>query len=764
MKNMENFRCMRRLMLIMVIVALGVMNADLCAMPQPGDSTNSQMPGMPDLNVAGSGMPSPEVGVGSSEAYEPAGFLSSDQQANQQPTEVSGFKVNTVLGGLGVENSPKVNRLVQEAEETARRLELDVEAKVASLKKVAEESVSQMKADVEQQVIQLKREAEAEAQRARQRADRYAENLFKQAAEQAGQITQKMEDEAIELKKDAVSQVMSIVDKADEEALKLRKQEREEALMRHLSREPHQIVTDGSHRLYEQRSRSGGSRHDAVSKQPVPREWRRAMAKEFNANTLLMKQIIVEGEDAEQLPDFLTRFNEQHTWFDNTLRGTQYVGDDNYRKVVDKQVRLRKVVEAQRKADSFLADVVQKIKLSEFENKKIRLLSLYELNSFAQRELFKAGVLRAEFSMPMIQQLVLKVAHEVTGRVKQGYPDFKALDDKAILKLASGTLLDDHATEVKKLTLQVDDAKRQRHETRSRAQQKHEEQGKELAEYQLTAKRLERELDRLRNQTAADHVRITSETQERMKREFSVRLEEKERDSLDLKLQLTSAHQKLDVLDRQVKEAKENLDRMNIELLMAKDDARVAKKHVDELQKELEQQRKLKTLALDKVALIDEVAERRIDEHVVLAAKRMSSERRDLEKLDAAVKEKEEALKKAERELKEKEQFLTKKEQDVEEQRKSLNDMRKNINKDRDEISGIRDEAKVVMSKFSQLARDHEKEMASMRSASQVVTEAANKQALKSELKDKKQEQRPETPASMGTVSAPASQSDTKKM
>ena len=687
----------------MAMITVFVMAVKLGAMTPAGEATAPSMPG-PEY-MSGSSQEA-DMQTAQPELYQPEGY-----QAKASQPEGNGFKVSTVFGGLELESSPQVNRLVQEAEKTARRLELSVDAKVASLKQAAEESVAKMKREVEL----------------------------------------KVKNEAARLKKDAVIHVIDLINKADEESLKLRKKERERTVLRRLSRKPEQAVTlpvDGDRVSMLQRPLTAASA-PVSGRQPIPREWRWAMAKEFNANTLLMKQIIVEGEDAEQLPDFLQRFSNQGAWFDRTLRGTQYVGDTNYRQVVNKQIRLRKVINAQRKADHVLLDAVQKLKLSDFERRKIRLLALYELNAFAQKNLFKVideikvgqPPRQVDFTDPVIRHMVLKVANEVTGRVKGVYSDFKVLDDKAVIQLAVGLQPVEQEAEIKKLRSMIDVAAQEKDITKRQMKQKLEEQSKELSEHQLTAKQLEGELDRLRKQAEVDKTFASGEVQERMKREFRFKLEEKERDSLDLKLQLTSAHQRLDVLDRQVKEAKDNLDRMNVELLMAKDEAQLAKKHVEDLQREVEEQRKVKNLALDKVKLIDEVADRRIDEHVAVVTQRLNAERQDARKLEGSFKAKEEALKKAERDYQDKERLLSKKEQEIEEQRTLLDGMRKSMAKDRDVLSDIRDETKVVMNKFSQLAREHEKEMASIKGSTRVVTEAANRQALKAELKEKKQEQ-----------------------
>ncbi len=431
--------------------------------------------------------------------------------------------------------------------------------------------------------------------------------------------------------------------------------------------------------------------------QPITRAWQNSMVNEFNANTLLMKQIIMEGEDAEQLPDFLQRFKEQRSWFDSTLRGTQYVDDSFYQQAVSKQVRLRNVVSAQRRADGLILEVAKKLNLGDYERKKIRVLVLYELNAFSQKNLIKGSVdqEKAAFTDQLIRYLVLKVAQEITGRVKQEYPDFKELGDKAVGQLALGLSPTDQEAEVKKLQSIVDEEKQEKQTIKGQAKRSLEAQGRELSELQLTSKQLERERDRSNKQSA-------NEMRELMKREFGTKLEEKEREGLDLNLQLTRANQKNNVLEKGLRETKDNLDRMTKELLMAKDDVLLARNRVDSLQKELEEQRNLK--------------------------KRVPSN------------EKEETLKKAESELKEKELALSAREKEIEGQRKLFDEMRLSMTQDREILSGIRDEAKQAVSKISQLASTQEKDKAAINGSVPVVTESTNKQAVKAEQKEKKQE------------------------
>ncbi len=503
------------------------------------------------LGAGKSYMPGPEemLKENQPEIYQPEGYRPGQDK----------FKVTADLEGVEVASSPRVNQLVQEAEETARRLESDVDSKVSSLKQAAEKSIVNLKADIEDRAKQLKKESELEAKKIRERAEQQTDKLFKQASEQAAAVAQKIEKEAIQLKKDAAFKVIDIINKADEESLKLRKKKREDAIIRRLS---HQHRED----MQVEPGLANGLDKD---KNNVTREWRRAMCNEFDANTLLMKQIIMEGEDAEQLPDFLQRFNDQRVWFDRTLRGTQKVDDPNYNQVVNKQIKLRKIVKAQRKADTFLTEVAKNLKLSDHELKKVRLLALYELNAFAQK-----NEATSRFSGQVIRNFVLKVADEVTGRVKSAYPGFKDIVDSAVTKLAVGIPSTDNDVEVKKLRTMVDVVTQEKNSTKNQFKQKFEEQGKELHEHQLTAKRLEFELDRLRQQAEADKAQVAYETQEGMNRKFGVKLEEKERDNLELGLQLTGAYQQIDVLKGSARVVTENanLQVLNAELREKKHD------------------------------------------------------------------------------------------------------------------------------------------------------------------------------------------------
>jgi hypothetical protein len=487
------------------------------------------------------------------------------------------FALSKMIGNFNVQNNSQVGQLIQEAEEAAKNLEEKIDAKIAS----------------------LQQEAEIESQKFYSNAKKQARQLFEQAAEQASEVTQRAANEARELKIDAVDQVVDIINEADEKALDLRKKERE---------------------LVFQQRKQRSSSTSKEKRERISSKWKNKMAAEFNENSSFMKKIIIEGEDTAQLSDFLQLFNNQRIWFDQTLRGTRYEKDQHYNQIIKKQMSLRNIINAQKQADSILAEIAQKIKFNNKEQKKIRLLVLYEINAFFQKNIFieKQPITQQSLNTlndQGIRYLVLKVANETVGTVKKWYPEFKELDNQALINLALDTKSSDQR-----------DTKKQDNEIKKYFKQENESQAKELIESQLNTKQLQQKLDRLNKEFLQKKPLSLPSSEKNIIKDAYLggKLEEQEKNNLDLMLKLTNADQKIALFGQQLKDVNEKCNRMDIAELLSQKEIRFAKKRITELQQEIEKQREIESILRKREKLIEEVADRRIDEHIL--AKQQLSE------------------------------------------------------------------------------------------------------------------------------------------
>lgn len=255
--------------------------------------------------------------------------------------------------------------------------------------------------------------------------------------------------------------------------------------------------------------------NSGLSLDPVSPEWRQEMTDEFNANAQFMKSIIIEGEDPSQQLDFVRCFDEQDIWFDSTLRGTQSVNDKNYRQIIQKQDQLKAVTDAQKKGEELLFEATKKLGLNDHENKKLRLLLLYDIHAFAQKSNYKT-----ELSDQVINKIVVGVIAKLPRA--EGISPAKE-KPQGLVQVQKGPTPE----EIKKY--------RQLHEVHER----------ELLEQQLIIKQLDDEIARIGGQG----IELKA-----LKKDYGNRIEEKEKQSLDLILQLRDVQQKLDLCDKKMKE------------------------------------------------------------------------------------------------------------------------------------------------------------------------------------------------------------------
>lgn len=252
----------------------------------------------------------------------------------------------------------------------ARRYK-DVNLVLQKAKKEAERV--QKEAEHTAQRIELK------AKRRMNRLDKRKQDILKRQKEREDYVTHQAQKESLKIKHEAEQQALSIINKAEEHALRLRA-------------------------LFEQK---GTNVKDA--RIPITSEWRNQSLEEFRADTAFIKKIILEGEEKRvEQEAFITLFDQQQQWFEQTIEGTQYFFDDAYNALVERKNALAVLVDAQRQADDILNDIILQEHLPEEVFSKVRTLILYELNAVLQDETSVATFMDVD-TVQRIAQGVIKL-------------------------------------------------------------------------------------------------------------------------------------------------------------------------------------------------------------------------------------------------------------------------------------------------------------------------------------------------------------------
>ena len=494
------------------------------------------------------------------------------------------------------DNNPEIAALVKKAEKMTKKLETDVAEKIASLKEEASEKITSINKKAEHKTKKIKHEAELRAQA-----------LQENTKAEIKKVHDQIEHHTLALQHDIAKKVTSLVNEAEEKALAARQRAREKAFADRLS-----TIA---------RVKDPATSADPLLTTPaiINEEWRTKVFEQFNTDTALVKQIIIEGETPDQISDFITHFNKQTLWLDQTLRDTRVPNDASYKKLMDKRGALNKIVDAQKKADALLQDITRKTMLADNHYKKIRLMALYDLNVLAQKKHTHL------LSDDEINQVVLALAYEaVPEKIKQLYPTFVPSSKTAGVAItapyaSTGTPQDD--AQIKKLKDELEQKLKEKTTIESRlkqteqekaaleqqkatalkeASQKFEHRFKDQLEQNMQLKQTNESLQKSSANVLAQKEIEFNEKTASLKKSFDQKLEEKERQFLDLTLQWTSVNQRLDFLGHQVKNAQTM--------------AQLAQTEAQNAQAQTDLMKKMNAQSVNRVSLGDELTDLRIKE------------------------------------------------------------------------------------------------------------------------------------------------------
>lgn len=640
----------------------------------------------------------------------------------------------SALQDLGLQGAVCDDSIMRQTEHVLGQVEVQVKEQLDKLNNQAQRSIESIQAEMEQKAHEIRKESKAEAESVLQEAEETAQALLQKAQERAHEVAQEVNERAQLLKRDAVLQAVDLINQAEERAIKERQEKRKRSLLKKIEA----IQTDQGVIHY----------HEPLDTTPLER-WRKEMAYAFKNNNTFMQDIIVAGEEPMHVDDFLKRFKEQEHWFDKTLRGTQVEHDESYKKIVKKQSLLHSVVGAQRKADLVLLDVVRKLSLDEQSRKKIRLLILYELNAAIQKALVEP--VAAQHSLVrmddgydhivlhdgFIRNIVLTIAHEATGKILAAYPDFvpqapvskpsenmqtpapvvaapeKTLQPQAVAPVVVEDKKDTAASIVEdkknhEIVAQYDDlvkaTKSLKKEVKSQLREKSEqeleaklmvrelttslEQQKKNAEKELTtALEQQKKSAEIDKQVAIAHVRD----------HYIPQLEAKDKEALDLKLQVTSANQHVDRLDEQIKQAEKKLGMMHGDLQAAQKEAARAKELVERFEKDLRHERSAKVVAEQRAGLVEDLSSQAISEYARLVHERIAAMHAKVDHIELSYKDKEAVLKNMERDMRAKESELQLKQRAIEDQKTLVEQLRNAVSLNQKELDEIRHDVRGLL-------------------------------------------------------------------
>jgi len=233
---------------------------------------------------------------------------------------------------------------------------IGVDADTPALKQVTATAV-QLEEEINRNTAQLKASVDAKAEELKQQAKAESERIFERYAHEAERLQASVVEETRALRRTAAERILDIATRAEEEALKAKQQARREFLEKKL----------------------------AGSQSGEDEAWKDQLKAEFASTIDYLKQIIQQGETPTEADDFIKRFDAQATWFDNMLAATQAMTDPGYYQLYQKKEALGNIVDAQKKAEAVLNERYKKSP-DDQDYKKMRLVTLYEINDLAQHK------------------------------------------------------------------------------------------------------------------------------------------------------------------------------------------------------------------------------------------------------------------------------------------------------------------------------------------------------------------------------------------
>lgn len=296
--------------------------------------------------------------------------------------------LSTLISEVQTVHSDKVTSLILQAEEAAQILDAKVSKTLQNLEKSAQQQIAEMKYEVSAKTQNIKKQAAEQAHLIKLQAEKQAQEAEREAKFESEQLEQKLKlqknnlettvlEKTKEIKRQAAETVLDLISKAEQQALEAKRKAREEALLKKIESQP-VVAFDVKPALL-----SGSAKFLSI---PVGSEWKEEVSRQFYQDMSLMRRIIIDGESKDEAADFAARFDQQQNWFDTTLRNTAYVDDSNYKKIIERKNKLHTITDAQRKADLILNETLALSELTFEQQKKLRLLVLYELNALVNNQ------------------------------------------------------------------------------------------------------------------------------------------------------------------------------------------------------------------------------------------------------------------------------------------------------------------------------------------------------------------------------------------
>jgi hypothetical protein len=127
--------------------------------------------------------------------------------------------------------------------------------------------------------------------------------------------------------------------------------------------------------------------------------WKKKMFMAFESDVKYLENIVMCGEDEAQAKDFLTLFSVQKDWFVKKLHKVEDLADKRYCMLLEKKRIFSALVHAQKLVQKGLE---QKMVLIKGDKKptiaRLRLLALYEINSFIQEKVANMGMVNGDIT------------------------------------------------------------------------------------------------------------------------------------------------------------------------------------------------------------------------------------------------------------------------------------------------------------------------------------------------------------------------------
>lgn len=396
-----------------------------------------------------------------------------------------------------------------------------------------------------------------------QLAEQESRIIFDKYTQEASQLNQETNKQLIKLKQDAAEQLLSLINQAEEEARRAKYQTRKEILEK---------------KLFD------------LEKSGSLATWKEQLRQDFSNNTEYLKNIIFQGETPDQAQDFMKRFDEQATWFDKTLSSTQYQTDPSYYQLSQKKIALDNVVASHRASEILLKERLRVLGKELQNPARARLMLLYDINNLISKKsgdgiaTIAAAILSPQETNDIvdnaIQSAELKFYQPTTPVNTEEIKQPSSQKDKDLLSLTT------ELENTKRLLAKESKAKM---ELKNFAQQKIELGASSNFDLEAQLKHTQSKFDREKQKAKQAQTQ-----QQQLKQRVKPKLERLAKENFELQTIILDTNQKLS--DSQKKLA--TIDQT-----------------IDELQKNIQQQKKRTYDIEARVGLIDELADKRAHEY-----------------------------------------------------------------------------------------------------------------------------------------------------